>query len=114
MLSQCLGSTLPGARWRHTEQEDREKGTLEYAEDHSASGNDTELESRSSVLQPIRRGQATSGVADVAVKIKLSIISCFMSLQFITMRVSSGCSVITNLFFPYLINFNVTEILYSL
>lgn len=51
MLSQCLGSSLLSAKRRRTEQEDREKGMLERAEDHSASGNVTELESCSSVLQ---------------------------------------------------------------
>lgn len=45
MLSQCLGSSLLSAERRRTEQEDREKGMLENAEDHSASGNVTELES---------------------------------------------------------------------
>lgn len=45
VLSQFLGSSLLSAKRRHTEQqEDREKGMLEYAEDHSASGNVTELE----------------------------------------------------------------------
>lgn len=41
----CLGSSLLSAERRRTEQEDREKGMLENAEDHSASGNVTELES---------------------------------------------------------------------
>lgn len=45
MLLQCLGSSLLSAERRRTEQEDREKGMLEYAEDHSASGNVKELES---------------------------------------------------------------------
>ncbi len=45
MLSQCLGSSLLSAKRRRTEQEDREKGMLEYAGGHSASGNVSELES---------------------------------------------------------------------
>lgn len=40
-LSQCLGSSLLSAKRRCNEQEDRVKGMLEYANDHSAS----ELES---------------------------------------------------------------------
>lgn len=46
MLSQCLGST----KRRHVKQEDKEKGMLEYAEEHSASGNFPESKIRSSVL----------------------------------------------------------------
>ncbi|KAM3624994.1 uncharacterized protein V6R79_005284 [Siganus canaliculatus] len=45
MLSQCLGSSLLGAKRRCNEQKEREKGMLEYAEDHLVSGNVTELES---------------------------------------------------------------------
>jgi len=45
MLSQCLGSSFLSCKRRHTEQEDREKGMLDYADDHSASGNVGELES---------------------------------------------------------------------
>lgn len=45
VLSQCLGNSLLGAKRRQTEQEDREKGMLEYAEENTASGNITELES---------------------------------------------------------------------
>lgn len=58
-----------------------------------------------------RRNQAPSGFIDVTMDLKLRI-SCFISLQVITISVSSGCSVIT--IFPYLMNFNVTEILYSI
>lgn len=51
MLSQCLGSFLPNAKRRRTEQEDREKGMLGHAEDHSASGKVIELESEGGALQ---------------------------------------------------------------
>lgn len=43
-LSQCLGSSFLSAK-RRSDQEDRVKGMLEYSNDHSASGNVTELES---------------------------------------------------------------------
>lgn len=43
------GSSLLSAKRRRTEQEDREKGMLECAKEHAASGNVMELESRSSV-----------------------------------------------------------------
>lgn len=41
----CLGNSLLSAKRRQTEQEDGEKGMLEYAEENTASGNITELES---------------------------------------------------------------------
>lgn len=44
MLSQCLGRSFLRTKRRYTEREDAEKGMLGYAEDHSASGNVTELE----------------------------------------------------------------------
>lgn len=70
MLSQCLGSSLLSA---DTEQEDREKGTLEYAEENSASGNVTELE---------KLKKKSGSITDITVNLKLRFISCFMSLQF--------------------------------
>lgn len=87
MLSQCLGSFLPDAKRRQTEEEDREKGMLGRP-----------LSIRESYGAGKRRQGAASGVTDVTVNLKLTIISCFMSLQFITTSVSSSCSVIASLF----------------
>lgn len=108
MLSQCLGSTRRQEKthWAGGQRKGNVGRPLSIRECYRAG----KLKQRTTVN---KRNQATSGVTDVTVNFKLTIISCFMSLQFITISVSSCCSVITNLFFPYLINFNVTEILYS-
>lgn len=97
MLSQCLGGSFLSA---DTEQEDREKGTLGCTEENSASGNVTELE---------KLKKKSGSMADITVNLKLRFISCFMSLQF-----NQWMLCYHEIIFPYLINFNVTEILYSL
>lgn len=43
MLSQCLDSSRPQRIGGRVKEEDREKGMLGHAEDHSASGNVPEL-----------------------------------------------------------------------
>lgn len=74
---------------------DGEKAALEQGEDPSASGNVR--------VGKLRRNQMLSGDDRMDFKLRV-IIRCFISLQLITISVSSGCSVIYKIMFPYLIN----------